>query len=160
MLVDVRGTDPQEVAMRSAARVSMAAVAAAAAAAGAFGLGRATAPSDLPPPASPAVGDYLDGLRVGQAQGRMEGRAEQAAVALPAGDREPVRHAFEAGYASGTNDAFGGYDGGWTLDVPWVVTLERGAGPIAYRIASRTPVEPGVDYRLCPDAHTLCRRPR
>jgi hypothetical protein len=146
--------------MRRSARVSMTAVVAAAVAAGAFGLGRATAPADSPPPAGTAVGDHLHGLRVGEAQGRLAGRAEQEAVALADGDRAPVQDAFTAGYASGTNDVSAGYDGGWTLDVPWIVTLERGAGPITYRIASRTPVEPGVDPRLCPDVHTLCQRPR
>jgi hypothetical protein len=138
----------------------MTALAAAAVAAGAFGVGRATAPPGTPPPAGVVAGDYFDGLRVGQAQGRLTGRAEQEAAALPADDRAPVQDAFTAGYVSGTNDAFGGYDGGWLLGVPWIVTLERGAGPIAYRIASRTPVLPGVDYRLCPNGNTLCRRPR
>jgi hypothetical protein len=58
------------------------------------------------------------------------------------------------------NDAFAGYDGGWTLGVPWIVTLENGAGAVDYRISERTPVEPGVDYYLCPDGHTLCRKRR
>jgi hypothetical protein len=55
------------------------------------------------------------------------------------------------------NDAFAGYDGGWTLGVPWIVVLERGSGGVDYRFAQRTPVEPDVDYRLCADGRTLCR---
>ena len=130
----------------------------AAVAVGAFLLGRETAPEHSP--AKPAVGDYYDGLRVGAAQGRQEGRAIQEGSALPARDRKPVRDAFNAGYSAGANDAFAGYDGGWSLHVPWLVTLEGGSGQIAYRIQDRTRVLPGVDYYLCPDRHTICSRPR
>lgn len=125
----------------------------------AFWLGRATAPEHNSP-GKASVGDYYDGLRVGAAQGRREGRALQEGIALPAHDRLPVRDAFNAGYSAGANDAFAGYDGGWTLHVPWLVTLEGGAGQIAYRIQGRTPVLPGVDYYLCPGRTTICQRHR
>lgn len=128
-------------------------------AAAAFALGRGTAPAPAHGTPGSTVGDYVDGLRVGQAQGRLEGRAEQEGAALPPGDRAPVQDAFTAGYTAGTNDAFAGYDGGWTLGVPWIVTLEKGTGGIDYRISARTPVVPGVVYRLCPDGRTLCQRP-
>lgn len=125
---------------------------------GAFLLGRVSAPARHQP--SSVVGDYFDGLRVGEAQGRAEGRAIQEGSALPAGDRHAVRDAFDDGYAAGANDSFAGYDGGWTLHVPWLVTLEDGSGQIAYRIAGRTRVLPGVDYYLCPGGHSICHRPQ
>jgi hypothetical protein len=53
-------------------------------------------------------------------------------------------------WGDGRSRVHAGHDGGRTLDVPSVVTLEHGAGPI----------EPGVDHRLCPDAQTLSRRRR
>jgi hypothetical protein len=143
--------------MRKATRAATA-LGAVLVAAAAFGLGRATAPD--PTDRAHGTAAYLDGLRTGRAEGRREGRALQEGSALPADDRAPVRDAFTAGYTAGADDVFAGYDGGWTLGVPWVVTLERGTGPIAYRIARRTPVEPGVGYRLCPDGSTLCRQPR
>jgi len=139
--------------MRRWTRLGVLAGAAVIVAGSAFTLGRATAPAGPPP----AAGSYLDGLRAGQAQGRLEGRAEQEGAALPPGDRGPVQDAFTSGYTTGMNDAFAGYDGGWSLGVPWIVILERGSGGVDYRFAQRTPVEPGVDYRLCADGRTLCR---
>jgi hypothetical protein len=111
-----------------------------------------------PAPPNRAAGDYFDGLRVGEAQGRQEGRALQEGVALPARERRTARLAFDAGYVAGANDVFAGYDGGWSLRVPWIVTLEGGSGKIVYRIRDRTRVEPGVKYYLCPDGHSLCHR--
>jgi hypothetical protein len=99
---------------------------------------------------------YLAGLQAGQAQGRQEGRALQAGATVPAGSRQLVRDAFDEGYAAGANDVFTGYDGGWPLGQPYVITLAAGHSPIAYRIASRTPVEPGVRYSLCPDRAEVC----
>ena len=135
------------------------AVAAVLVAAAAFVLGRATAPGAAPRASDATLGTYLEGLQAGQAQGRLAGRAEQEGAALPAGDRAPVQDAFTAGYTAGTNDAFGVYDGGWTLGVPWIVTLQGGTGGIDYRFAQRTQVAPGVDYYLCPDGRTLCQHP-
>jgi hypothetical protein len=123
-----------------------------------FLIGRVTA-NTTSPASRPVVGDYFDGLRVGEAEGRRQGRALQEAVALPANDRRPVRNAFNAGYAAGQNDVFAGYDGGWTLHVPWVITIERGGATVDYRIAGRTQLEPGVDYFLCRGGHALCRHP-
>jgi hypothetical protein len=100
--------------------------------------------------------DYLDGLRRGRAEGVEQGRAYQEALSLRAGSRRVARAAFEAGYAAGANDVFDGYDGGWDLARPYVVTLERGHGAITYRIASRTLMSPGRVYRLCAHAHAVC----
>jgi hypothetical protein len=139
-------------------KLLLAATAALAVAAGVFFIGRVTA--DTTAPASrQAVGDYFDGLRVGEAEGRRQGRALQEADALPATDRRPVRDAFDAGYAAGQNDVFAGYDGGWTLRVPWGITIERGGAKVDYRIAGRTQLEPGVDYFLCRGGHALCTHP-
>jgi hypothetical protein len=138
--------------MRLAAKVIGAVLAVGAA----FVLGRVTAPER---PAK-AAGDYFAGLRAGEAQGRQEGRALQAGVELAPGQRDAARRAFEAGYVAGFNDVFAGYDGGWTMATPWVVTLTGGAGQIVYRIDTRERVRPGVNYYLCPDGHTLCQQPR
>ncbi len=103
---------------------------------------------------------YLEGLSAGQAQGRQEGRALQEGAALSADSRQPVQEAFTAGYTAGANDVFGQYDGGWYLSMPYVITVEQGRAPIAYRIGSRTALAPGIDYYLCPDGHGLCQAPR
>jgi hypothetical protein len=66
-----------------------------------------------------------------EAEGLAEGRALQ--VPFQGGRRA----AFRAGYAAGANDVFGGYDGGWYLGQPYVITLAKGHGPVAYRIDSR-----------------------
>ena len=63
---------------------------------------------------------------------RRAGRSRQATSA-PRG----TRAAFEAGYAAGANDVFGGFDGGWSLGTPYVITLRKGSGAITYRIDSR-----------------------
>jgi hypothetical protein len=64
-----------------------------------------------------------------RAAGVEEGRALQQ----PA----QARDAFKAGYAAGANDVFGGYDGGWDYDRPYVITLKEGSDGVTYRIASR-----------------------
>jgi hypothetical protein len=79
------------------------------------------------------------GLREGRAAGLSEGRAVQAGESAPAGSRSATRRAFAAGYTAGANDAFGGFDGGWSLSTPYVITLRRGTGAITYRIDSRRP---------------------
>jgi hypothetical protein len=83
---------------------------------GLFLLGRGTAGGD-------------PGFDAGRAQGVQEGRALQVAPA--------ARSAFEAGYAAGANDVFGGYDGGWDLGRPYTITLAHGSDGVTYRIASR-----------------------
>ena len=81
-----------------------------------FVLGRATAGGDA-------------GFDAGHAQGIEEGRALQVAPSS--------RAAFEAGYAAGASDVFGGYDGGWDFGRPYTITLAHGSDGITYRIASR-----------------------
>ncbi|MEN3303885.1 MAG: hypothetical protein V7603_87, partial [Micromonosporaceae bacterium] len=101
---------------------------------------------------------YAEGLRDGRAQGVQEGRALGQTQPLPAQSRDAARAAFDAGYVAGANDVFGGYDGGWSPGVPYLVTLGHPGGPIGYRILSRTEMVPGVSYYLCPDGRSVCRR--
>ena len=102
----------------------VAVVAGAALAAGGFALGRATAETHA---------GHDAGVREGRAAGVQEGRALQATGSSPRGERA----AFDAGYAAGANDVFGGFDGGWSLAEPYVITLARGTGAVTYRIDSR-----------------------
>jgi hypothetical protein len=93
-------------------------------AAGGFAVGRVSADTDA---------GHDAGVREGHAAGLQEGRALQVA-------RSPAsrsRAAFDAGYAAGANDVFGGFDGGWSLSEPYVITLARGSGAVTYRIDSR-----------------------
>ena len=106
---------------------------------GAFGVGRVSAGRPV---------GYSDGLR--------EGRAEQATLNLPAADKA----VFDAGYSAGAADAFAGFDGGWDLKAPYVIVLAAGGAGVTYRIAERTRLDPGIDYYLCSDGHSLCRRAR
>ena len=106
-------------------RVVAVAAAAALGAAG-FALGRASADADA---------GHDAGVREGRAAGLQEGRALQASGSAPA-----TRAAFDAGYAAGANDVFGGFDGGWSLLEPYVITLARGSGGVTYRIDSRRPL--------------------
>ena len=104
----------------------------------AFALGRTSAPDDD----SSAAGSEARaaGLREGRAAGLSEGRALQASESAPAGSHGAVRRAFAAGYTAGANDVFGGFDGGWSLSAPYVITLRRGSGAVTYRIDSRRPL--------------------
>ena len=101
---------------------------------------------------------YFDGLPVGEAQGRREGRVLQEGSSLPAAGRQVATAAFDEGYAAGANDVFAGYDGGWAQSTPYVVTVRRTQGDIGYRIASRALYEDGVAYFPCPAGHGLCQR--
>ena len=102
----------------------VAVVACAALAAGAFALGRSTADTDA---------GHDAGVSAARAAGLQEGRALQATGSSP----HSARAAFDAGYAAGANDVFGGFDGGWSLSEPYVITLARGSGAVTYRIDSR-----------------------
>jgi len=100
---------------------------------------------------------YSDGLREGRSEGVQEGRSLQVPVSLPPGEQDAARAAFNAGYAAGANDVFGGWDGGWDTGTPYVVMVTgSGGGGITYRIKSRTLMRPGVSYHLCPGSTTLC----
>jgi hypothetical protein len=115
--------------------------------AGTFWWGRATA-------APPAPADR--GYAAGHADGVRDGRAEQATLNLPATNKA----VFDAGYTAGAADAFSGFDGGWDRNYPYVIVLAPGGAGVTYRIQARTRLEPGVNYYLCPDGHTLCQGPR
>jgi hypothetical protein len=128
-------------------RTGLAVVLVALVGAGTFWWGRATAAPPVPADRGYAVG-HADGVR--------EGRAEQATLNLPATGKA----VFDSGYTAGAADVFTGFDGGWDRDRPYVIVLAPGGTGVTYRIASRTRLEPGVDYYLCPDGHTLCQRPR
>lgn len=128
---------------------------------GTFFVGRATAPASASPARyQQAHNDgYFDGLQAGEAQGRQEGRALQEGQELPASSRRPVKDAFNAGYAAGADDAFAGYDGGWSYAAPYVVTVAPGHGKIVYRIKDRDRIEPRTNYYLC-HGNQLCHEPR
>jgi hypothetical protein len=133
-------------------RIALLTVLAVVVAGGGFGLGRLTAP----PPArakAPADQGYAAGFQAGRAEGVQEGRGLQQAAGTT-GDP------FADGYKAGASDAFGGYDGGWSLGVPYVITLQSGTGGAAYRITDRTELQPGVNYFLCADGKSLCQEKR
>jgi hypothetical protein len=129
-------------------------------AAGLVWIGRETVHTASPAGDTLSSDAYFAGLRVGEAQGRQEGRALQEGAGLPSSSRQPVTDAFNAGYAAGANDAFAGYDGGWSLSVPYVITVEEASGQIVYRISSRTPVEANVNYYLCANGRDICQERR
>ena len=103
---------------------------------------------------------YFTGLQDGLTQGRREGRVLQEVSAAPATSRRPVHDAFESGYEAGADDVFAGYDGGWQLSEPYMVTLERGRTPIAYRISSRKQFQSGINYFLCAEGGGMCQEGR
>ena len=112
---------------RTLAAVVLAVIAAAALVA----LGRATAPTPA------AAGGYADGFLAGRAEGVQEGQAIAEAAGSPPASRDRVRAAFDDGYRAGANNAFSGYDGGWSFGRPYVIVLAKGANGITYRIAAR-----------------------
>jgi hypothetical protein len=129
-----------------------------------FGLGRITATGPVPVQAagyhSGFDAGYAAGLSAGHTQGIREGRALQEGLALPAGTRDSVTAAFNGGYRAGANDAFGGYDGGWSLAEPYLITLESGTGGVTYKIATRVALRSGVNYHRCPQQPIICQEPR
>jgi hypothetical protein len=132
-------------------------------AAGLVFLGRVTAGTDAARSDGMRAGraaGYADGVHDGVADGLREGRALQAPVTLPAGSQDVAKAAFDAGYTAGANDVFDGYDGGWGLDEPYVIVLVPAGNGITYRIRSRSPMRPGIDYYLCPHSTTMCQQPR
>jgi hypothetical protein len=94
----------------------------------------------------------------GHARGVVDGRVLQGSMPLAPSERAAVGQAFRNGYAAGQTDAFGGYDGGWTIGDPYVVTLRAGGSGITYRFASRTPMVKGQAYYRCRGAG-ICTMP-
>lgn len=105
------------------------------------------------------IAGYADGMHDGPAAGLQEGRALQAPLTLPSGQQGAAKAAFNAGYAAGANDVFGGYDGGWDIGRPYVVVLTPAGNGITYRVRSRAPMQRGVNYHLCPHSTVLCQEP-
>jgi hypothetical protein len=122
-----------------------AALVAVALAGGAFALGRASVDTDGARDEGRAQGQAA-GLRVGRITGLREGREVGLRDGRAAGIREgralqqpaSARSAFRAGYTAGANDVFGGFDGGWAFDSPYVITLRRGGRGITYVIDTRS----------------------
>ena len=75
----------------------------------------------------------------------------------PASPR-PRPGSYDDGYRAGREDAFSGYDGGWILGEPYIVTLRRGGPGITYRFARRWPLLLGREYRSC-HQDIICDRP-
>jgi hypothetical protein len=129
----------------------------------AFLAGRLTAPAPGSGTASSAAssagsgGGYAAGFSAGEALGVGEGRALQQSASLAPGAQQSARQTFAAGYAAGAEDVFGGYDGGWAMGAPYLIVLAPGNGGATYRIASRIPVQPHVNYSLCSNGHDICQ---
>ena len=124
---------------------------------GSFALGRSTGHTPSP---KPADSGYSAGFQAGRAVGVQEGRALQVGQEVSGTDRDAATAQFNSGYVAGINDAFGGYDGGWSLAEPYVVTLAAGTNGATYRIVTRTIVVAGVNYYLCADGSGICQQPR
>jgi hypothetical protein len=126
-----------------------------------FALGRATAhASSAAPSPSGTSAAYTGGFQAGRAVGVQEGRALQEGQTVTGADHDAATAAFASGYVAGINDAFGGYDGGWSLGTPYLVTLGPGTGGATYRIVSRTGMQPGVSYFVCPSGSGICQEKR
>src|SRR4051812_1162106 len=87
----------------------------------------------------------------------LAGRASADRRAAPAAAR-PHSGSYDAGYRAGHEDAFSGFDGGWILGDPYIVTLRRGGPGITYRFARRWPLLAGQEYRSC-GRDIICSRP-
>ena len=144
---------------KKAVLIGLIVIAGAAVAVGLLALGRATADTKSARAAGYRSGNF-DGLQAGIAQGREEGRALQVGSVVAADSQQPVQDGFDKGYAAGTADAFGSFDGGWQVQVPYVVSVDHGSGGVTYRFQTRDLVQPGINYYLCPDGHTICQSPR
>ncbi len=70
----------------------------------------------------------------------------------------PQPGSYNDRYLAGREDAFAGYDGGWALGEPYIVTLRRGGPGITYRFARRWPLLAGREYRYC-RREIICSRP-
>ena len=103
---------------------------------GAFALGRTSVDTDAPQGSAATERARAQGRAAGLREGRAVGVREGRALQVPA----TGRRAFEAGYVAGANDVFGGFDGGWALETPYVVTIARGSDGITYRLDSRRPL--------------------
>jgi hypothetical protein len=87
----------------------------------------------------------------------LAGRATAGHGSAPAPAR-PHPGTYDAGYLAGREDAFSGFDGGWVLGDPYIVTLGRGGPGITYRFARRWPLLAGHEYRSC-SQDIICSRP-
>jgi hypothetical protein len=130
--------------------IVLAGVAAVALVAAAYAVGRVTAP----------IHDrgWVQGNAVGYESGVAAGRALQIGDPLAPGDRDVSQKAFRAGYRAAQADAYGSYDGGWSIGQPYIVILARGLGGAPYRIDQRELLVPGTTYVLCSGGRAVCHQ--
>jgi hypothetical protein len=81
-----------------------------------------------------------------------------AGRATAGGSAHVVARPHPGSYDAGWEDAFSGFDGGWVLGDPYVVTLRHGGPGLTYRFDRRWPLLPGHEYRIC-NKDIICSRP-
>jgi hypothetical protein len=111
-------------------------------------IGRTTAPAHDP--------GFSQGNAAGYAGGVAACRSLQIGDSVPAGSKDAVQAAFQAGYRAGETDAFGAYDGGWKIGAPYVVILGEGVAGATYRFVERDQLTPGIAHRLCSNGTSVC----
>ncbi len=117
---------------------------------GCFFAGRVSAPT--------RTGGYLAGYTDGQIAGVEQGRLDQGSRSLLPADAKSAKDAYVNGYEDGENDAFTlQFDGGWQVDVPYIVTVTHASGGITYRFSTRDLMEPGKSYSTCAQS-VVCAR--
>jgi hypothetical protein len=135
---------------RTSWRVAGFGVAIAAVGVGCFFAGRLTAPT--------RSGGYLAGYTDGQIAGVEQGRLYQGSQSLLPADAKSAKDAYAKGYTDGANDAFIlQFDGGWKVDVPYIVTVTHASNGITYRFSMRDLMEPGKSYYSCAKS-VVCAR--
>lgn len=107
------------------------------------------------------------GRREGQHAGEQAGRLQGEHAGEQAGRREGERVGFQRGTTvgeargelTGAEAALGGFSQ-WTPGAYYVVTVTRGGDGVPYRIATRSPLRPATNYRLCErERGRLCALP-
>jgi hypothetical protein len=116
---------------------------------------------------------YEAGVREGERLGRSEARADFApgtdayqaiydkghSTGMTAGRRAGRRLAARNAKAAGREQAFGEFDGGWTVGHWYLVNIRPGDDGAPYGIGARVPVERDQWYGVCRGLN-VCRRSR
>jgi hypothetical protein len=92
------------------------------------------------------------GTKAGEKKGTAKGEAEGEAQGTEKGKAEGEAQ----GTADGASQALGGL-GTWSTTAPYVVQMEQGpSSDVPYTVSSRTPMQPGIFYKICSSGQGVC----
>lgn len=96
------------------------------------------------------------GTAAGEASGEKSGKESGKAEGVAEGTEKGKAEGEATGEAEGASQALGGLSS-WSTTAPYVVQMEDGPNSsVPYTVSSRTPMQPGIFYKICSSGEGVC----